>query len=145
MTCFEEAEGSAAGFALLHHFGAQDIGRHQVGGELDALGFHAQHDAQSLDQLGLGEAGDADQQQVAARQERNQRLIDDILLAINDLADRGARGPELGAQPLDVGQGGEGVGVGRGRSVWGHRGAPVVRGIKGQGSPELRPEQGHDG
>ena len=130
---------------FLHHLGAQDVGRHQVGRELDALGFHAQHDAQSLDQLGLGEARDADQQQVAARQERNQGLIDDILLAINDLADRGARGPELGAQPLDVGQGGEGIGVGRGRSVWGHRGAPVVRGIKGQGSPELRPEQGHDG
>ena len=141
----DEAEGAAAGIAFLHHLGAQDVGRHQVGGELDALGFHAQHDAQSLDQLGLGEAGDADQQQVAARQERNQGLIDDILLAINDLADRGARGPELGAQAFDVGQGGEGIGVGRGRSVWGHRGAPVVRGIKGQGSPELRPEQGHDG
>ena len=95
--------------------------------------------------LVLARPGTPINKKVAARQERNQGLIDDILLAINDPADGSARGPQLGAQPLDVGQGGESIGVGRGRSVWGHRGAPVVRGIKGQGSPELRPEQGHDG
>ena len=130
--------------ALFQHLGAQDVGRHQVGRELDALGLHAEHDAQRLDQLGLGEAGHADQQQVAAGQERNKRLIDDILLAINDLADGGARRPQLAAQALDIGQGGEGVGVGRGRSVGGHQALLLSMGIMIEGSPELRPEQGHD-
>ena len=77
--------------------------------------------------LVLARPGHADQQQVAARQERNQRLIDDVLLAINDLADGRARRPQLAAQPLDVGQGGEGVGVGRGRSVGGHQALHVCR------------------
>ena len=34
----DEAEGAAAAVALLQHFRAQDVGRHQVGRELDALG-----------------------------------------------------------------------------------------------------------
>ena len=53
-------------FAFFEDFRAQDVGRHQVGRELDALGFHAEHDAQRVDQLGLGEARNADQQKMAA-------------------------------------------------------------------------------
>jgi hypothetical protein len=109
-----------ADVALLQHLRAQDVGRHQVGRELDALAFHAEHDAQRLDQLGLGEARHANQQQMTPRQKRNQGLIDDLLLAINDLADGAARLPQLAAQPLDIGQGGKGVSVARGRSVGGH-------------------------
>ncbi len=82
---------------------------------------HAEHDAQGLDQLGLGQTRDANQQQMAAGKECNQRLIDDILLAIDHLADRGAGGPELASQALDVGQGGAGIGVGRGRGIGGHQ------------------------
>ena len=52
--------------AFLQHLGAEDVGRHQVGRELDAAGVEAEHDAHGLDQLGLGEAGHADQQRVAA-------------------------------------------------------------------------------
>ena len=57
---------------------------------------------------------------MTARQERNERLIDDGLLSINDLADRIAGGAELAAEAFDVGEGGLSVGVGRGRSVGGH-------------------------
>ena len=144
----DEAEGAAAGVGLFQHFRAQDVGGHQVGRELDALGFHAQHDAQSLDQQGLGEARHADQQHVAARQECYKGLIDDVLLAINDLADGRAGGAQLATETFDVGQGGEGVSVGCSGCVWGHRGAPVIvslaGGISFEGSPEMRPEQGHD-
>ena len=122
----DEAEGAAAAIAFFEHFGAQDVGWHQVGGELDALAFHAQHDAQGLDQLGLGEARHADQKQMATRQKRNECLIDDVLLAINDLADGRAGCPQLAAQPFDVGQGCNGVGVGRGRSVGCHQGLHSV-------------------
>jgi len=116
----DEAEGAAAGVGLLQHFGAQDVGRHQVGRELDALGLEAEHDAQGFDQQRLGEARHADQQQMAPREKCNERLIDDVLLAINDPADGRPGGPKLTAQPLDVRQSGLGVGVGRGRSVGGH-------------------------
>ena len=44
------------------------------------------------------------------------------------MADAG--GAQLGAQAFDVGQGGEGVSVGCSGSVWGHRGAPVIDGLK---------------
>ena len=51
---------------LLQHLGADDVGGHQVGRELDAARIEPEHDAHGLDQLGLGEAGQADQQRVAA-------------------------------------------------------------------------------
>jgi hypothetical protein len=57
----EEAEAAAAVGALLHHFRTGDVGRHQVGGELDAPPVQPQHNAQRLHQLGLGQAGHADQ------------------------------------------------------------------------------------
>ena len=94
---------------------------HEVGRELDALGVHAEHSAQRVDQQRLGEAWDADQQQMAAREQGNEGLIDDILLAINDLADGFAGGAKLATEPFDVGKGGTRVGVGRGRSVGGHQ------------------------
>ena len=62
----DEAEAALAAGALLQHLGAEDVGRHQVGGELDAPGVEPEHDAHGLDQLGLGEAGHADQQRMAA-------------------------------------------------------------------------------
>ncbi len=125
----EEAEGAPADVAFLHHFRAQDVRRHEVGRELDALGFHPQHHAQGLDQLGLGEARDADQQQMAAGKEGNQRLVDDILLAIDHLADGAAGGPELASQTLDIGEGGTGIGVGRGRGIGGHQALLLSMGI----------------
>ena len=72
---------------LLHHFGAENVGRHQVGRELDAARIEAQHDAERLDQLGLGEARHADQQRVAAGEQRNQRALDHAFLAEDDAAD----------------------------------------------------------
>ena len=83
----DEAEGALAEFVLLHHLGAENVGRHQVGRELDAAGIEAEHDAQRLDQLGLGEAGHADQQRMAAGQQRHQRAFDDAFLAEDDPAD----------------------------------------------------------
>ncbi len=82
---------------LLHHLGAENVGRHQVRRELDAAGVEAEHDAERLDQLGLGEAGHADQQRVAAGEQRDQRALDHAFLAEDDAAD-------AVADPGDVGQ-----------------------------------------
>ena len=57
----DEAEAALAAGALLQHLAADDVGRHQVGGELDAARVEPEHDPHGLDQLGLGEAGQPDQ------------------------------------------------------------------------------------
>ena len=83
----DEAEGALAEFVLLHHLGAENVGRHQVGRELDAAGIEAEHDAERLDQLGLGKARHADQQRMAAGEQRHQRALDHAFLAEDDAAD----------------------------------------------------------
>ena len=50
-----------------------------------------EHRPERLDQLGLGEARDADQQPMTAGQQGGERQIDDVLLAENDRADLGPR------------------------------------------------------
>src|SRR3977135_3011350 len=48
--------------------------RGEVGGERDAARVEPEHDAHGLDQLGLGEAGKADEQRVPAREHGHERL-----------------------------------------------------------------------
>ena len=81
--------------ALVQHFGAENVRRHQVGRELDALGVEPERDAERLDQLGLGEAGHADQQRMAAGQDRHQGVFDHPILAEDDGGDRFLRGADL--------------------------------------------------
>ena len=85
----DEAEAALAARAFLQHLGAEDVGRHQVGRELDAPAVEAEHDAHGVDQLGLGEAGHADQQRVAAGQDGDQRALDHGVLAEDHRADGG--------------------------------------------------------
>ena len=88
---------------LFHHLGAEDVGRHQIGRELDAAGIEAEHHAQRLDQLGLGEPGNADQQRVAAGEQRHQRALDHGLLAEDDAADAGADSGNVGQRLFGLG------------------------------------------
>ena len=83
----DEAEAALAARAFFQHFGAENVGRHQVGRELDAAGIKAERDAHGLDQLGLGEAGHADQQRVAAGEHGDQRVLDHQVLTEDDRAD----------------------------------------------------------
>ena len=85
-----------AGLVLLQDFGAQDVGGHQVGRELDAAGVEAENGAHRVDELGLGEAGHADEQPVAAGQHRDQRPLHHDLLAEDDAADAAARSQRFG-------------------------------------------------
>ena len=82
-----EAEIALAAGGFLKHFGAQNVGRHQVRGELDAPRIQAQHRAHGIDELGLGETRKADQQGMAAAQHRDERLFDHLVLTENDGAD----------------------------------------------------------
>ena len=83
----DEAEALPAGAGVVQHLGAQDVGRHQVGRELHPFLGEAQHHAQGLGEAGLGQSRHADQQRVATRQERDQRVLDHAFLAEDDPAD----------------------------------------------------------
>ena len=78
----DEPDDALAGRAvLLDDLGAEDVGRHQVGRELDAVELQVDALGERLDQQRLGEPGHAAQQAVAAGEERDQDLADDALLA----------------------------------------------------------------
>ena len=97
----DEAE-AAPPVGFVQHLGADDVGGHQVGGELHPLGGQAQHGAQRLDQPALAQAGHADQQRVAAGQQGDQRLVDHLILAEDHPADGGAHGAHPRAERLHV-------------------------------------------
>ena len=63
-----------------------------------------EHDAQRLDQPALAEAGHADQQRVAAGQQRDQRLIDHLVLAEDHPSDRRTHPADARTERLDLGQ-----------------------------------------
>ncbi len=50
-----------------------------------------------LRQRGLADAGDVFDQQVAAREQRDQRELDDVFLALDDVRDRALKLGEAGA------------------------------------------------
>ena len=98
---FDKAEGPAPVAAGLQHFGAQDIGRHKVGRELDAVGLQAHHRAQSVHQPRLAQPRQADQQRVAATQHRGKDQIHDLFLPDETPVDRGLGLAKHRAQRLD--------------------------------------------
>ena len=71
----------AGGAILLDHFGADDVGRHQVRRELDAVELQVDRLRERLDQQRLRQPGHAAQQAVAAGEERDEDFLDDRLLA----------------------------------------------------------------
>ncbi len=83
----EELELAAAGRAvLLDDFGAGDVGRHQVGRELDAAEGQRQRPRQGADHQGLGQARHAFQHAMALAEQRDEQFLDDLFLADDDPA-----------------------------------------------------------
>ena len=78
---------------FVEDLGAGDVRRHQVGRELDALEAEIQDLGERLDQQRLRQSRHAGDQAVAAREQRDQDLIDDLVLADDHLA-------QLGENPL---------------------------------------------
>jgi hypothetical protein len=74
---------------LVEHLRAGDVGRHQIRRELDALERQIEDLGECLDQQRLGQPGDAGDQAVTAGEQGHQDLIDDGVLADDDLADFG--------------------------------------------------------
>ncbi len=76
---------AAAALALVEDLGAGDVRRHQVGRELDALEVEIEDVGERLDQERLGEAGHAGDEAVAAGEQREQDLLDDLVLSDDHL------------------------------------------------------------
>src|SRR5262249_40676523 len=91
----DETEVALAARRLLQDLAAHDVGGHQVRRELDAASVKPEHDAHGLDQLGLGEAGEANEQCMAAREHGHHRLLDHPFLSEDHVADRGLGGGDL--------------------------------------------------
>ena len=72
---------------LVVDHGADDVGRQQVGRELDAAEVHVHCPAQGLDGEGFGQSRDALEEDVAIGEEAGQEGVDHALLSDDDLAD----------------------------------------------------------
>jgi hypothetical protein len=91
----EKAEAALACGALLKNFGAENVGGHKVGRELDAPRVETKHGTHGLHELGLGEARHAEQKRMAAGKDSDERLLDDFVLAEDDRADGRFRGAHI--------------------------------------------------
>ena len=72
---------------LHHHVGAEDVGRHQVGRELDAGEVQVQRLGQGADQERLAQPRHAFQQAMAAGEQAGQHAVDDLVVADDHPAD----------------------------------------------------------
>ena len=88
----DEPEGAFAVLGLFEHFGAENIRRHQVRRKLDTASRDTENGAERVDQLGLGESGNADEKRMAAGQDGDDGVLDHLFLAEDDLADFVAHG-----------------------------------------------------
>ena len=75
---------------LNHDVRADEVGRHQVGRELDAAKIQMQCVGQRADDQRLAEAGNAFEQHVPAGEQRDQHVVENLDLADDDLGDLGS-------------------------------------------------------
>ena len=140
----EEAPPGAV--VLLEQLGAGDVARHQVGGELHARELEVERLGDGLHEQRLREAGHADEQRVAAREDRGDEIVHDVALADDAPGDlrveRGARAARAGRAAR-----------GRGRRAWRARSGrsssriPVAAGERSGLAPSKLPSRapaGHE-
>src|SRR5690606_19134809 len=89
-----ELEGSPAAIILHDDLRADDICRHEVGGELDPPEAQVEHLAERPHEERLSESGDSLEKTVSTREESDEHLLDDLLLADDDTADLAANALE---------------------------------------------------
>ena len=73
--------------AFLQQFRTDDIARHQVGRELDALEAERERLGEAAHEQRLGKPRHADEQAMSARKQAHEQQADDRLLADHDLAE----------------------------------------------------------
>jgi len=87
-----EAEDPLSGRAvLLDDFGAGDVGRHQIRGELDPAEVEIEGLGHRRDEEGLGESGHADQESVPVGEESSEDALHHVVLSDDPLFDFAAQ------------------------------------------------------
>ena len=99
----EKLERPAAVGAGLEHLGAQDVGGHQVGRELDPSTVEAEDGGERVHETRLSKPRQPDQEPVAAAENGGENEVDNLLLADEPLGDRVLRLGELADKPLNLG------------------------------------------
>ncbi len=97
-----KAEIARAVLGLFEHLGAEDIGGHQIGGELDARAVQPHHRAERFDKPRFAQTGKADQKRMTTAQKRRKRQVDNPLLPDEPRGDRGFGLGQLGLQGFDL-------------------------------------------
>ena len=85
---------------LLHEIRAGDVGRHQVGRELDARELQRQHARHRMNQQCLCQTWRTHDQAVPTDEQRHQHLADDFVLADDDLLQLGDNLPPARVHPI---------------------------------------------
>ena len=80
-----EPHCSVSGTVFFQHFCAGDVGGHQVRRKLNAVEFQIEQPSDRIHKQRLGQTRSPRNQTMPAGQQRNQQLLDNILLADNDL------------------------------------------------------------
>ena len=82
----DERPGAMAGAGIFFDdVGAGDVGRHQIGRELNAVKTKAQRARQRAHQQRLGGAGKTREQTMPSHEQRDENTLDDVFLAYDDL------------------------------------------------------------
>jgi len=89
------------GSVFFEHFGSGDVGRHQVGCELNSAELQTEQFRDRFHQQRLGQPRRSGNQTVPAGEQRNQQLPHDILLSDHDPAELGINLPTKLTQLID--------------------------------------------
>jgi hypothetical protein len=84
-TLDEPEMSSAGGVVFFDDLRAGDVRGHQIGCKLNSAEFQVQRPGEGGDKQRFGQPRYTDQQAVPRRQKRNKQLLDDLILADNDL------------------------------------------------------------
>ncbi len=99
-----ELAGAAIGSVdFVDNGGADDVGGHEVGRELDAAEGERHGGGEAADQERFADAGDALEEKMAANHDGNEGRFDGGVLADDGFADFGFEGGEGGAELLGLG------------------------------------------
>jgi hypothetical protein len=91
----------SAAFALGEDLRANNVGRQEVWRELDALKLDVKRFGKRVHKGRFAKAGNAFEQDMPAGDDRQEHVLDDLVLADNELADLAANPIECDDKPLD--------------------------------------------
>src|SRR6185295_7510067 len=91
-----------ARFTLPYHVGAENVGGHQIGSELDSRGLQMQGVAQRLHKLRFAQSRNTFENDVASREDCHEDIVDDAAVTDDDLGDLSAHAVEFALKRVEM-------------------------------------------